>query len=370
MDALLLIAFLILLALNVAAWFVIYQLTEQRGRMLLRLDALEKRLTLIEHHSNGVERALIPMQTPTTEAVVGNPLPRFSLPDLNGKMIGLDYFTGQHLLLVHWNPLVPSCKLIASDLAHMQRELQDRNVRMIFVSEQDGEANRQLAQEKGLDCPILLGMSSNYPAIFQNREAPVAYFLDETGLVIYPLAIGARQVLTLARDAATGSAGSENHFPPQHSAPGRLEREGIKAGTEAPSFDLPDIYGERVSLETYRGKKVFLVFSDPHCGPCEYLSPHLARLYREIDNNLFALIMIGRGDPAENRDKAELHDFSFPVALQKRWEISKLYGIFATPVAFLIDDNGIVAREIAKGIDEILVMFNEELHIEQEKQHD
>ena len=62
--------------------------------------------------------------------------------------------------------------------------------------------------------------------------------------------------------------------------------------------------------------------------------------------------MIGRGDLEENRRKAEAHDFRFPVLVQKRWELSKEYGIFATPVAFLIDGRGHRPRR-RQGVDAI-----------------
>jgi hypothetical protein len=39
--------------------------------------------------------------------------------------------------------------------------------------------------------------------------------------------------------------------------------------------------------------------------------------------------------------------------LQERWKLSQEYGIFATPVAFLIDERGVIARDVAKGIDAI-----------------
>jgi peroxiredoxin len=101
---------------------------------------------------------------------------------------------------------------------------------------------------------------------------------------------------------------------------------------------------------------VLLVFSDPHCGPCEELLPHLARLHREHRDNGLAVVMVGRGKVEENRHKAEAHGLEFPVVLQKKWEISREYGIFATPVAFLIGEDGVIARDVAQGTDQILAL--------------
>jgi len=137
-------------------------------------------------------------------------------------------------------------------------------------------------------------------------------------------------------------------------AESRIERKGPKAGNPAPGFRLPDLSGRTVSLEDYRGRKVLLVFTDPHCGPCDQIAPELARLHRQHQENGLALVMVGRGDAEENRKKARQNGFEFPVVLQKKWELSKQYGIFATPVAFLINEEGVIARDVATGADAIL----------------
>jgi peroxiredoxin len=107
-------------------------------------------------------------------------------------------------------------------------------------------------------------------------------------------------------------------------------------------------------LEDYRGRKVVLVFTDPHCQPCDQIAPELARLHRQHQADGVALVMVGRGDAEENRKKAQQNGFDFPVVLQKKWELSRQYGIFATPVAFLINEAGIIARDVAIGADAIL----------------
>lgn len=38
---------------------------------------------------------------------------------------------------------------------------------------------------------------------------------------------------------------------------------------------------------------------------------------------------------------------TFPVALQRRWEVSRQYATLATPVAYLVDEQGAIAHEAA-----------------------
>src|SRR5579862_819662 len=85
----------------------------------------------------------------------------------------------------------------------------------------------------------------------------------------------------------------------------RLQRDGLKAGTIAPDFTLPDIYGHPISLHSYRGRRVLLVFSDPHCGPCTRLAPFLVRGHSRRPEIATEIVVISRGDVEENRQKAE-----------------------------------------------------------------
>ena len=62
------------------------------------------------------------------------------------------------------------------------------------------------------------------------------------------------------------------------------------------------------------------------------------------------------GAAAPTRAKAAGHGLDFPIAIQRGWTVSKQYGIFATPVAFLIDEEGVIAQPVAKGKDEIVAL--------------
>ncbi len=133
-----------------------------------------------------------------------------------------------------------------------------------------------------------------------------------------------------------------------------MKRDGLSAGTPAPAFTLPDLKGSRRSLKSFLGKRVLLVFSDTGCGPCESMSPDLVRLHEQSQADNLEVVMITRGDPAENRAKAEKYGFRFPVLLQRSREVSRDYAMFATPVGYLIDENGVIAKNVAVGPEEIL----------------
>ena len=134
----------------------------------------------------------------------------------------------------------------------------------------------------------------------------------------------------------------------------RINRNGLRTGTPAPAFCLPRLDGSELCLHEYGGRKLVLVFSDPSCGPCNRLAPQLEQLHRRMTD--LELLMISRGDPAINQLKVAEHGLTFPVVLQRQWEISLEYGMFATPIAYSIDERGIIAREVAVGEQAILAL--------------
>jgi peroxiredoxin len=64
--------------------------------------------------------------------------------------------------------------------------------------------------------------------------------------------------------------------------------------------------------------------------------------------------MISRGETEANRQKIAEQGLTFPIVLQRHWEISRDYGVFATPVGYLIDEKGLLATSVAMGADAIL----------------
>jgi peroxiredoxin len=369
MDGVSFAAIVVLLALlivgQIGVWVVLVQVVQQQGRILVRLDGLQQ-------HVDATANLLpvIPASAPSPALEVGAPIGDFQVPDLTGRLVGPETWRGMRTLLVHWSTSCGFCDLIAPDLARFDADLLAHNVRLVLVSHGDAESNRRLAEEFGLTCPILLQSDVQPITAFRQFGTPVAYLLDEHGSVAEPLVSGADAVLDLVRRLAS---------PPQptshRSLPGerplsqsRIERNGLKAGSLAPAFNLPDIHNEIVTLESYRGRRVLLAFTDPHCGPCDALAPELSRLARIGPERGLEVVIIGRGDRDENRRKAEEFQFTCRVALQKRWEVSRAYGIFATPVGYLIDEHGVIIRDVAMGSDAIVALAQEGLSTVSDKE--
>jgi peroxiredoxin len=337
----------LLSAAVIAVWWFAYQLLRQQGRILLRIDELEARLAEPSAADGG------PRGLP-----VATPAPPFQLPDLSGSMVRLEDYVGKRVLLVHWDPQCGYCQRIAPDIGVLQEGLSKRRTELLLLSYGDPERNRALADEHGFRCPILLQADGNAVEAFATLGTPAAYLLDDKGRIAKPLALGSEQVAALAREAAGRRARLDTE---RSLAESRLERTGIRAGSPAPTFELPDVHGRKVSLEDHRGRRVLIVFSDPDCGPCDEVMPDLAHFHRTYRDDAPDVILVSRGGFEANRRKSAEHGIEFPVVIQPGWTISKKYGIFSTPVAFLVDEEGLIARDVARGGPEIMRLAHEGL---------
>ena len=193
---------------------------------------------------------------------------------------------------------------------------------------------------------------------------PAGYLVDEQGRTHSLLALGLEQVLQLAgvssgaRQSTDGSATGKPDYT-QHSGDPILarygvEQQGLPVGRAAPSVQLPLLDGSHFSLEAYRGQRVLLVFVDPGCAASRSLLPRLANLGEH--STASTIVLISRGEVEMNREWARRSGVTSPMALQRFWDVSQDFELVATPVAFLIDEYGIVAAAAAIGEEAILTL--------------
>ena len=127
----------------------------------------------------------------------------------------------------------------------------------------------------------------------------------------------------------------------------------LSVGDPAPSFDLPGLAGERVSLPGLlsAGRRVLLVFTDPGCGPCQALLPRLAA-WQDAYAGAVTVALISRGPVAENLPAHEKHGLRH-VARQAEGEVDARYGVRGTPSAILIGVDGRVVGPLVLGAERI-----------------
>ena len=224
----------VLLLCQLALWAVLYQVVKQQGRILLRLD---------EVGSASAKPTELPVlhAPPPVGPKIGDTVAPFRLPSTAGHDVSLQDFQGKQVLLVNWSPGCGFCDMIAAELAEHQTGLLERDVHLVLVSRGDAVANLRLAQEHGLNGLILIQADGETLPVFRNQGTPVACLVDKDGRVARPLVVGANEVPQLVRELATSEVGKRGLPGERPLSESHIVRDGLKAGTPAPSFTLPDV---------------------------------------------------------------------------------------------------------------------------------
>jgi len=123
-----------------------------------------------------------------------------------------------------------------------------------------------------------------------------------------------------------------------------------KAGTgstPAPGFTLPTRDGT-VSLDSLRGKVVFVDFWASWCGPCQKSFPWLSALHDRYSAKGLAIVAINLD---KDRDLADAFLRKYPapfiVAFDPSGKTAKAFGVWGMPSSFLVGPGGTILRSYA-----------------------
>jgi len=119
-------------------------------------------------------------------------------------------------------------------------------------------------------------------------------------------------------------------------------------GKLAPSFELADVNGNKVSLSEYKGKVILINFWATWCAPCKAEMPSLNNLFLAFKNDGFIVLAISV-DSSEKPVQSFLKgkSIALPVLMDKEQDVYfDLYGVLGLPTSFLIDRDGIITELI------------------------
>lgn len=166
-------------------------------------------------------------------------------------------------------------------------------------------------------------------------------------MVIRLFAIG----LLVALVVLPGCGGRDEQAPGEGTAEGTVKTEessdvGTTEGKLPPSFTLPDLAGNEVTLADYAGKVVVLDLWATWCPPCRQEIPFLIELYEEHKDAGLVVVGIGLDDGGEKvlRPFVEQNGMTYPVLVGNR-DVGQAYKLQGIPTTFILDRNGRIAAK-------------------------
>lgn len=122
----------------------------------------------------------------------------------------------------------------------------------------------------------------------------------------------------------------------------------VVVGEMAPDFTLPDLHGQQVSLNQFRGQKVLLAFWASWCPPCQTEMTSLQQLHENPAVRNLNILAINVGETQEQAVAFVVRQqLSLPILFDATDAAQIGYGVRQLPVVFLVNGQGrIIARHL------------------------
>lgn len=119
----------------------------------------------------------------------------------------------------------------------------------------------------------------------------------------------------------------------------------LPLGSKAPPFSLPNVDGQSVTLESFSGKPVLVVFMCNHCPFVIHLRDQFVKFAKEYQAKGLAVVGISSNDvathsddsPARMKEDAKRYGYTFPYLYDESQSVAKAYQAACTPDFFLFD---------------------------------
>jgi thiol-disulfide isomerase/thioredoxin len=109
----------------------------------------------------------------------------------------------------------------------------------------------------------------------------------------------------------------------------------------APKFSLDSLAGKAVNLEQFKGQVVMINFWASWCGPCRQEMPLLEKMYAKYKPMGFTMLGVNvEPDPKLAVGFLEKTPVTFPILLDVKSEVSKLYQVAGMPSTAIVDRKG------------------------------
>jgi peroxiredoxin/uncharacterized membrane protein YphA (DoxX/SURF4 family) len=319
----------VVVALIAEGWLLMQMMT-QRGRLLLRVEALEKRLGMVAQPAPGL--------------ALGTPAPVFELPGLDGKTTTLEKLRslGKPLVLLFTDATCGPCTALLPDIGQWQREHGKKMV-VALVSRGTVEANRTKVKEARVT-NVFLQKDGEVAQAYQALGTPSAVVVNhKDGTIGSALAQGPDAIRGMIGATLNGALPMAAPRPPA----------SLKIGEPAPDFGLPNLAGKTVKLSDFRGSPTLVLFWRPSCGFCARMLPDLKAWEANRSNGAPKLLVVSTDSVEDNKAMG----IRSPVVLEKGgMSVGPKFGAAGTPMAVLVDAQGKIASELAAGAPAVLAL--------------
>src|SRR5215204_3126274 len=324
-----------------AVVFYLKKISEQQTQIMRRIEILE----LVAHEGGGHQVKREDAGDPHDSLPIGAIAPDFELPDLSGRIVTLEQLLKgvKPLLFFFVSPTCGPCQALLPEIEEWQNELKGK-VEFVFISSGAPEAN---AEKFGAGSfkQILLQEDKEISSLFNAKWTPTAVFINSDGIIASHLAVGDDGIRELVKKITVENLDKEAFFIANSSQ--------VKIGEEVPEFSMRDIEGREISSKDFQGKKTLVTFWSTTCPHCQRMIEELKEWDRQKGMDAPNLIVFSEGDPEAHKGIG----LKSPIVLDEGYKTAEKFGMFGTPSAVLVNENGKIVSETATGAANIWALI-------------
>ncbi len=328
------------IGLLAAVVFFLKKISEQQTQIMRRIELME----LVARDGGTVERE--DAGHPHEGLPIGAQFPDFELLDLNGNIVSLPVIRAdaKPVLFLFVAPTCNPCKALVPEFEQWQKDLAEK-VKFVFISNGKAEDNlEKFGGEAGKQ--ILLQKNREVAESVKAQWTPTAILMDASGRLASHATAGDTAIRELVEQIRTEDLGQEfTYFTNGH------EHSHIqnKIGSSIPQFALQDIKGQEINSDYFIGKQTLVTFWSLTCPHCVSMMDELKAWDNAKGADDPALVVFSDGD-IESLEEFELRS---PIVLDLGHKTSAGFGMFGTPSAVLVNEDGKIVSETATGAPNI-----------------
>ncbi len=343
-DAMQLILILLIVAITSAALFFLKRVLDNQTLILRRLELLE----LISREGVPLERS--EAGHPQDGLPIGSPIPDLDLTTSSNAAVRLSevFKNGRPAIFLFVSPTCDPCQALLPDMEGWEAELGER-VNFVFVSNGSAEANREKFSGVFAD-EIILQKKREFADAVRARWTPTAMFVRADGTIGSQLAAGDAAIRDLIDLVRAADLTDENlYFVGDATNGGRQP----KIGEPMPDFSLNDLDGNRITAGDFKGKRTLAVFWSLTCPHCTAMMNDLRNWYESRTADDPELIVFSEGSPEDHKNVV----LNAPIVLDAGYKTAAEFGMYGTPSAVVVDENGRIVSETGVGSSNIWALI-------------
>ncbi len=334
---------IVLMVLLLAAVLLLRKISEQQDQIVRRIEIME----LVGREGGSVEREAI--GHPREGLTIGALIPDFDLPDLDGQVVTLDLIKAdaKPVLFIFVSPTCSPCRAMVPRFDKWQNELEDK-VNFVFISNRDPDDNREKFGSV-VTKRILLQNETEISDLFRAKWTPMAVLMDVNGRVASFTGAGDIGITELIEKISAERTIQEfTYF-----TDAKITPTPIMIGQSVPDFSLTDLHGNSIDRSYFKEKPTLLTFWSPSCSYCQSMMEEIQEWDDGKNGSDVNLLVFSDGE----REAHVALGLKSPLVLDKGLNTAAKLGMFSTPSAIVVDENGNFVSETAIGSDDIWALI-------------